>query len=215
MQKLASSLTEKMIHMPETGMGYQIVTATYRDHRQRNAIVLNCSLIEPIIGDAQQLIKTLLSEDIQFTEKTASYAEDIIDVTLRDLPSIFKAIQFNESLAAQNASVSYSISDELFIRFSVFLNDHRITGNQGLLPGTYATTYHDAQLCLARRDDPRARYALPNPIPVKYAFQIEPPAMTRLRRGIVQPANNQPGGGEEVIFINGSPAHTVTNIFTL
>lgn len=215
MRKLASSLTEKMIHMPETGMGYQIVTATYRDHSRRDAIVLNCSLIEPIIGDAQQLIKALLNEDLQSFEKRASYAEDILDVNLRNLPMMFKAVQFDETLSAQNASISHSRQDELFIRFSAFLNDRRITSDGGLLSGTFATTDQDAQFCVKKRIDPRARYALPNPNPVRYAFQIEPPAMTSLKRGIVQPANNQPGGGVEVIFINGSPAHSVTQTYTL
>jgi len=40
-------------------------------------------------------------------------------------------------------------------------------------------------------------------------FTISPAKDSELRRGTAQPANNQPGGGVEVIFVNGLPDGTV------
>jgi hypothetical protein len=212
MQKLSESLSEKLIRLPETGMGYQIVDATYRDYRHRDAIVLNGSLIEPIVGDVKQMMKSLFSEDIDYIAKSANYTSDIIDINLRSLPMMFKSAQFSEDFAAENASTSNSLEDELFIRFSAFLQDKRITKDKGLVSGTFATTFEDAEYCLDNYINPIARYALPSTKAVKYAFRIEPPVKTDLKRGIVQPANDQPGGGKEVIFVKGSPANTVTKV---
>jgi hypothetical protein len=41
-------------------------------------------------------------------------------------------------------------------------------------------------------------------------FTIDPPIRTKLKRGVAQAAYGQPGGGVEVIFVNGSPDKTVT-----
>ena len=43
------------------------------------------------------------------------------------------------------------------------------------------------------------------------AIHLNPPVrITILKRGVVQPAYGQPGGGVEVILVNGSPPNTVT-----
>lgn len=58
--------------------------------------------------------------------------------------------------------------------------------------------------------DAVARYALPNPEPASYVFTIRPKKDTDIKRGTVEPANGQPGGGAEVIFTSGTTANTVT-----
>jgi hypothetical protein len=77
------------------------------------------------------------------------------------------------------------------------------------VPGTYATTEEDAKHVKTGRDAVK-RYALPNPKPAVYVLTIDPPIRTKLKRGVAQPAYGQPGGGVEVIFVNGSPDQTVT-----
>ena len=59
------------------------------------------------------------------------------------------------------------------------------------------------------------RYALENKKPASNLFTITPPEKTSLRRGTVQPAYGEPGGGVEVIFVNGSPDGTVTGPETI
>jgi hypothetical protein len=44
---------------------------------------------------------------------------------------------------------------------------------------------------------------------INYAFQIYPLENTDIQRGIVQAANNQPGGGVEIYFPNGTDGNTV------
>jgi len=55
-----------------------------------------------------------------------------------------------------------------------------------------------------------ARYALPNPNPASNKWTIEPHKDTLIQRGMVEPANDQPGGGVEVIFTVGTQPGTVT-----
>jgi hypothetical protein len=78
-----------------------------------------------------------------------------------------------------------------------------------LLPGTYATTEDDAKNVKPGKEAV-ARYALPNPDRASYVFTIRLKKDTDVQRGIVEPANYQPGGGVEIIFTNGATAGTVT-----
>jgi hypothetical protein len=103
-----------------------------------------------------------------------------------------------------------ALKGEVFIRFSAYENDRRVTANRGLEPGTYATTLADAEVCIEKGEDPIARYALPSLESPKYAFRITPPDKTAIQGGTVEPANGQPGGGAETIFPEGTPANTVS-----
>ena len=115
-----------------------------------------------------------------------------------------------KSAAAEDAPVTLTIAGEIFKRFSAFANDRRITAGKGLTAGTFATTKEDADAYVKTGTDAVARYALPNPTPASNVFTINPPADKDLKRGTTQPANNQPGGGVEVIFVNGLPDGTVS-----
>lgn len=115
-----------------------------------------------------------------------------------------------KSEEAKDAPVTLTAADEIFKRFCATINDHRLTVGMGYRPGTFATTKEDADAHVKTGTDAAARYALPNPNPASNVFTIKPPVDTDLQRGTVAPANNQPGGGVEVIFVNGSPDGTVT-----
>lgn len=110
---------------------------------------------------------------------------------------------------AKDAVLTFTEAGEVFKRFSAFANDKRITRGRGLTNGTFATTAADAAN-VHTGSEAVARYALPNNRPATNVFSINPPEDTRLQRGIAQPANGQPGGGEEVIFVFGTPDNTVT-----
>lgn len=115
-----------------------------------------------------------------------------------------------KSAGAEDAPVTLTILGEIFKRFSAFANDNRVTKGKGLTKGTFATTKEDADANIKTGTDAVLRYALPNPNPASNVFTIAPAQDTDLKRGTTQPANNQPGGGVEVIFVNGSPDGTVT-----
>ncbi|MGD0349112.1 MAG: hypothetical protein ABSB84_02190 [Verrucomicrobiota bacterium] len=119
------------------------------------------------------------------------------------------------SAAAEDAPITLTELAEIFRRFSAYANDHRVTPGKGLTPGTFATTKEDADANIKTGSDAVARYALPNSKPASNVFTISPAKDTEVKRGTAQPANNQPGGGVEVIFVNGLPDGTVTGPVTI
>ena len=112
--------------------------------------------------------------------------------------------------AAEDAPITLTQADEIFKRFCAYADDRRITAGKGLTAGTFATTKEDADAHVKTGTDAVARYALPSSKPASNVFTISPAKDTDLKRGTVQPANNQPGGGVEVIFVNGVPDGTVS-----
>ena len=113
------------------------------------------------------------------------------------------------SAAAEDAPTTMTDAGEVFKRFSAYANDHRVTKGMGLTAGTFATTKEDADAFIKTGTDAVSRYALPNPKPASNVFTISPALDTDLKRGVAQPANNQTGGGVEVIFVNALPDGTV------
>ena len=112
-------------------------------------------------------------------------------------------------MPAKDAPIEKTKEKEVFKRFTAYENDHRITSDGKLLPGTYATTEEDAKKAPTGKIAV-ARYALPNPKPASNVWTIEPWKDTLIQYGIVEPANDQPGGGVEVIFTKGTNPGTVT-----
>ena len=119
------------------------------------------------------------------------------------------------SAAAEDAPITLTELAEIFKRFSAYANDNRVTSGMGLTPGTFATTKEDADANVKTGSDAVARYALPSSKPASNVFTITPAQDTEVKRGTTQPANNQPGGGVEVIFVNGLPDGTVTGPVTI
>jgi hypothetical protein len=117
-------------------------------------------------------------------------------------------LQSKAAGAAKDAPITPTQANEIFKRFSAYKDDFRVTPGRGLTPGTFATTAADAAL-VHTGAEAVARYALPNKAPANQVFTIRPPEKTNLQRGIAQPAYGEPGGGVEVIFVDGSPDATV------
>lgn len=99
-----------------------------------------------------------------------------------------------------------------FIRVSSSPNDHAIvtdphandTGK--VKDNTYATTAKDFEE-VPSGFSAVGRYALPNPRSARYVYTIVPHRSDSkpVRGGTVRPANNQAGGGVEVVFPDGLP----------
>jgi len=120
-----------------------------------------------------------------------------------------------KSAEAKDAPITVTSEGEVFKRFSPYPNDRRVTAGRGLVAGTFATTREDADAHIKTGVDAVVRYALPEDKPASNVFTIRPAADTDLQRGTVAPANNQPGGGVEVIFVIGLPDGTVTGPITI
>jgi hypothetical protein len=119
------------------------------------------------------------------------------------------------SAAAEDAPITLTASGEIFVRFCAYAADRRVTPGWGLKAGTFATTKGDADANVRTGTDAVARYALPNSKPASNKFTITPAKDEELQRGTVQPANGQPGGGVEVIFVKGLPDRTVSGPVTI
>jgi hypothetical protein len=90
------------------------------------------------------------------------------------------------------------------VRFSPFKKDRRIGPGGSLAPGSYAAPRTDSALAPSGFAVV-GRYALPNPAPAIYVFDIHPPAKFGTLVGTVTPNFAQAGGGVEVMFTKGLP----------
>jgi len=213
MIKVSESIQKKLLNLPESGMGYQIVEATYSDSRRKECIVMNATIAEPTNNrSVQDVLKSISIEEANRVYESAAVSPDIIDVRLKSDKGIFKATaMLKEARGADQAQEEKTKKDEHFVRFSHFEDDKRIDKvNKKALPGTYATTAEDAKYCIENRINPITRYALPNTLTIEYAFHIRPIENTPVKRGTIEPANNQPGGGMEVLFTKGTSNNTVS-----
>jgi len=217
-QEIQNSLTNRA----EYGMGYQKVIATLDTGGRENGIIVNA---EVFVNAAERASQEIFDKWEDVVEEARKSQRSVISVQLVPRPAEslrgVRRIAVNarkallqESFAAvgpaKDAPVTLTVEDEVFKRFSAFVNDRRVTAGRGLTRGTFATTREDADVHVKTGTDAVHRYALENKTPASNVFTIAPPKETNLQRGIVEPAYGEPGGGVEVIFVNGSPDGTVT-----
>ena len=216
MELLNEDRQSELLSQPESGMGYQNVTIMLRGGEERRGTVFNTEYLlyseEPVsllqrITEPSQRLLMLERKELGFGERILSLkviqSETKLSSRVRE-----SSLSKTTSSGADEAPEKELQEEEEFKRFSAYANDRRVTPSGGLLPGSYATTAEDAKQVKTGHDAVK-RYALPNPKPALHVFTIDPPVTTKLKRGIAQPAYGQPGGGVEVIFVNGSPDKTV------
>lgn len=209
--KLTYEQMNGLLEKPETGMGYQYVEASMHDYSSLRGIVLNAEVfipenrIDKIIGVSFHKYTSILNEAEQ-----SGYIRrlNIISKSNLHLGETRHFTKASKSPASESG-ISYSQKNDVFKRFSPFLNDHRVNSDGSLKQGSYATTEADARN-VTTGIQATLRYALPSDDPAIYVFTIIPPEMTPVRIGQVEPANGKPGGGVEVLFEQGSPKNTVT-----
>jgi hypothetical protein len=217
MELLNEVLQNELLIQPETGMGYQDVEIVLKNGDIHRGTVFNSEYLV-YQGESRVHLKRIEEPSqrlLLLERKELGLGTEIVSLQVvhTAAESSARVREDNEvstkSSGADQAPEEALQQPETFKRFSAFAKDRRVTSAGGLLPGTYATTAADARYVKTGRDAVK-RYALPNPKPAIHVFTIDPPVKTKLKRGIVQPAYGQPGGGVEVIFVNGSPANTVT-----
>ncbi len=213
MIKLAEAHVSGMLAQPESGMGYQNVEVKCTTGI-RKGTVYNGELLlweeEPrtflVEGVYQRLVKTADSIEGRMIESIR-----VVRPTAPSRPPTVTE-KFAERMLGKPASEGEpkkTKAGEVFMRFTAYIKDRRITSDKGLLPGTYATTEADSRHVKTGAEAVE-RYALPDPKPAKYRYRIDPLKDTVYREGIVQPANEHKGGGVEVIFDKGTDKHTVS-----
>ncbi len=211
--KLSSSNTEKLILMPETGMGYQVVNAYEQNYFQKVFLILNGQFAIDIKDkNFHEIFNHIYGKDLEGDFRSAKE----INLTITDTSSGEKRIGsfvseagYGKDVGARDAKKEKANGDELFVRLSYFENDIRIDKkNKCLRPGSYTTTAADALICKTDNDDPVQRYALPNELETIWTFSIQPQVKDELQKGWVQPQPGKRGGGREVYFEKGTSIRT-------
>jgi hypothetical protein len=215
MLKLNLTLQCLLLNQHETGMGYQIVEAITIDNKIKHGIAYNAELLL-FEEEPRRMLRTATFAQLLNEAKISTGEIKSLNV-VTNTASVSPAFALRESASncgkqatpAKDAPIEKTKEKEVFKRFTAYENDHRITSDGKLLPGTYATTEEDAKKAPTGKAAV-ARYALPNPKPASNVWTIKPRKDTVIQSGIVEPANDQPGGGVEVLFRDGTHAGTVT-----
>ncbi|HWB15891.1 MAG TPA: hypothetical protein VG538_05740 [Vicinamibacterales bacterium] len=210
MYRLSQEQTRSLVRQPESGMGYQVVDAATTDNKTKRGIVYNAELLtldEDRHGDRVIMLTKSASEALRTAESAIGRIKSL--TVVRDSrTTVLSKREAKASGGASEAETEKTKEGEKFYRFSAFENDRRITADNGLEPGTYATTEEDGNKVKTGKEAVE-RYALPNEEPASYRFTIKPLKDTNIKKGIVQPANGHQGGGVEVIFTDGTTKNTV------
>jgi len=210
--ELLGSQTSALLGQPESGMGYQIVEVEIPSGARR-ATVYNADLL---VWEEEPQVHLAASVHERFAG-TAGEVQARMIRSIRVVPRepgvssspAMRRLVLTESRPAADGEPRGTAPGSVFMRFTAYVNDRRITPERGLLPGTYATTEEDARV-VATGEQAVERYALPNPTPAVYRFRIDPKPGTSHQAGIVQPAYGHVGGGVEVLFTDGTAGDTVS-----
>ena len=212
-RKLKTSQVQELLRLRETGMGYQFIEAETGYYGTKSKyLVLNSQMI---IDDTPQIlneVKNVFKSGYRTMLFSASEVE-LKNIRLVENLSNYRTKSFSASMTKQTGAihqpVQYANGEEKFTRLSAYEDDFRVdTVNNRLVAGSFATTFQDYQYCKNNNINPVERYALPNDEDIKWAFHIIPLKTDTLQRGIVEPANNQNGGGVEAYFSNGTANNT-------
>ncbi len=210
--KLSSQQEDQLLHLPETGMGYQVVEASKQgNYTKERFLVLNSEIVIDINGSESKYIRTIINEGIYSAKANANLIvlNSISVLNENQFRGVLNESKNENERAAIDNRVESANGEEIFVRLSAFENDRRVDKvEKCLLPGSFTTTMDDYLKCKSTNADPVERYALPNNDDIKFAFHIQPKQSDTLQRGTVQAANEKKGGGKEAYFANGTSSGT-------
>jgi hypothetical protein len=213
--RLTSTQRDTLLGLLESGMGYQWLEFSERPGVLRQGIAFNAELI--LAGEAgftalSREVESLNLNKLASTTEAGWFGFRVVSPRGSQPAGRLHSLSVKEAAStagpASDAQPELTAEGERFVRFSAYVDDHRITSDGRLLPGSYATTLLDAQN-VETGTQAVQRYALPNSDPAIFWFDIDPKERVTIKRGTAQPANDQPGGGEEVIFVTGTKPGTV------
>ncbi len=214
--KLDEKAARAMLDVPETGMGYQIIS-TVMPHKKKmgNYIIYNGEIIADlditfdlaktkIANDGiQQLINGLgptVSIDIEKTELHMNMGNrlampDLAKVSKSSMEGLYKRAPGNKT----------------FVRVSPVEKDPRVDlENKKIKPGTFMAAVGEL-----RETKPHLladRYALPSDDKIRWQFFVRPEKDTCIQSGVVQPAFGNNGGAVEVYFEDGTTGGTLIDV---
>ncbi|MEO5777127.1 MAG: hypothetical protein ABIQ27_09475 [Flavobacterium sp.] len=207
-----------LLEKPETGMGYQIITASqYNRNFNRKFIVYNTDLAIELDSHFLTYKRLVVTEGYKVMLNTATelmLETNTIKVFDHSSTREYIALSENKRIyckrqsggkGATDSQKEYANGTDYYVRLSAYEDDKRIDFEKNKLkPGSFTTTLLDYTQCVSTNDEPIDRYALPNNEEIKWAFYIRPKSTDILQKGIVQPAFEHAGGGIEAYFEKGT-----------
>ncbi len=212
MARLSDESAKKLLQLPESGMGYQIIL----DH-QMMFIVFNAELIfdlKPFLKNGDLVNKEMpRSQDYTHLVKPELIFSDFMLKIDGIQSDPFRQLKLNRAqvLHISKEQEATNITAISFYRFSAFRKDRRVDSNGNFLAGTYASTFNDLKF-VPSGFSAVGRYALPNSNPAKYINQIVTNDQPTLI-GTATPNFGQSGGGVEVFF--SAQANAVVSSFEI
>lgn len=228
--RLDDKATNSLLRLPETGIGYQILKATIREHWSTGSgifFAFNADLLISI-DDLSKLLKfgyNRLCEAAKSEERVGfEGGKESIELN----PNVPKDLPYESHSDPDLEPFSLPPHDksakdfEGFYRISAYPNDRRVTEDFRLRSGTYTTTASDIRY-VSTGLGAVGRYALPNPDPASYVYPVVPNSpgiysdstSVDVRVGAVHPAFGQSGGGVEAFFPDGTPERSVLQPYKL
>ncbi|MEO8087871.1 MAG: hypothetical protein ABI763_13690 [Bacteroidota bacterium] len=216
--------TQKLLSLPETGMGCQVIDAFKpgRNIKER-FIVYNAELAVDYDSRFVEYSNLILAkgfgrtlneaEAFPVATESISLVPKMLIVQARGITESKKSNKhrYSGGRGAKESPEEKANGSDVFVRLSPYPDDHRIdTSNNRLIDGSYTTPQQDYKDCVIYKDDPIDRYALPykDGETVNWAYYLKPLQGDIVQRGIVQPAFNHDGGGIEAYFKNGTSKNT-------
>ena len=195
-------LSEGLVDLPESGMGYQLVRVESKADARR-FVVLNAEWAIAAGTDWQLVedadIRLLGNHDHTRGPRVRVHRP----VDRMNAPAAIREAEtfpytLGELKVERHGSFPAISGDDVFYRYSAFANDRRLRSEAGVIPaGTYLTSHRDTQFAESGLGAV-ARYALPNPAPAIFRFAIGVPTGTVLMCGTASPSFGQSGGGVEL-----------------
>ncbi|NOZ46227.1 MAG: hypothetical protein GXO79_05530 [Chlorobi bacterium] len=190
----------KMLEMPESGIGYQLIKARKNDEKQiKNFVVFNAEILIDHDEKLKIYSNTLIGNGYEILTKVLSIVE------LKDIQILYEGQIINQPITSNlfNNSVrtGYSETADIYIRPGIYINDNRIDMyNKMLLPGSFVTTVESYTNCHIMRNDPVELFTLPvqqDYIKVIYVKQNK----TNIHiNGSFNNDFNRAGGGDKICF---------------
>lgn len=195
-------LTELLLEMPETGLGYQVVQAsTFKSELVKPYIVYNAQLFLDLDSEFNQFAQQFLDNNIEDIQEMSKLLE-LNPKTIRMIPKSTLYTQRHNGLkAATESSKQEADSEVIFVRMTPYFDDLRLChSDKKLRPGSYVTSVDDYGHCVYTDDNPVDRYALPYSGMLESVSYLQVSKNEQFQKGIVQPLFNQNGGGEEIFL---------------
>lgn len=202
-----------LIDLPESSPGAQVVIVEASDSGYREAadeipsgtyFVFNCEFFVLVPPEQSGDAAAHFFPQTSYGAFVSSFALQY-RTKLGGVSSVSPVTPRSTLITPANTSVG-----EKYWRMSAYANDRRITADRELVAGTYVTTDSDVEF-IASGLGAVGRYALPNPFPSIYGFQVTPYPGRRITLGTVRPNYGQAGGGVEGVFQDPTGKWSVSN----